>query len=424
MPPIKMPHKHILLPGSLGNLLESYDFALYGYFSPLIAKLFFPNQDPFLSLLATFGVFAVGLFLRPVGAIIFSYFGDKAGRKKALLASLILMALSTTGMGLIPTYAQIGIMASILLIFCRMVQGLSMGGEFTGSLVYMTEHAPEGKRGFYGSWAICGTFMGLLVGSGVSALLNQYLSPTNLEFWGWRLPFVAGILLGVVGLYLRLRMPETPNFKAAQAAQQLVKNPLATAFKQAPFTLLVVMGMNFLPAMGFYLLFVYLSSWMKLYLQVPLSTALIINTINMLVIVILLPLIGYLSDRTGRKPMLLSGIVGFILFSYPLFLLLQQASFTAMLLAQMCFAVLTCLIFAPLPATLIELLPTHIRCSGVSVPFNIGNALFGGTAPFMATYLIHTTGDPIAPSFYLILAAVVMFLIVINLRESYRAPLI
>jgi len=419
-----IPGKHILIPGSLGNLLETYDFALYGYFSPLLAKLFFPNHDPFLSLLATFGVFAVGLFFRPVGAIVFSHFGDKLGRKKALLASVILMAVSTTLMGLLPTYAQIGVLAGVLLTICRVVQGLSMGGEFTGSLVYMTEHASEGKRGLYGSWAMCGSFMGLLVGSGVSALLNNFLSPADLQSWGWRLPFLAGILLGVVGFYLRLRMPETPNFKAAVAAQALVKNPLRTAIKQAPFSLLTVLGLNFLPAMGFYLLFVYLSSWMKVYLQVPLSVALTINTMSMLVMVILLPLIGLLSDRIGRKPFLLGGALGYIFFSYPLFLLLQQADFASMLLAQTCFAVLTCLIFAPLPAMLIELLPTPIRCSGVSVPFNIGNALFGGTAPFVATYWIHATDNPIAPSFYLMIAGVVMFLIVVRLKESYKSPLL
>jgi MHS family proline/betaine transporter-like MFS transporter len=417
------PTKHIIIPGSLGNLLESYDFALYGYFSPLIAQLFFPSHDPFLSLLATFAIFAVGLFFRPVGAIVFSYFADKAGRKKALLVSVILMAVSTTAMGLLPTYAQIGISAAVLLTVCRMLQGLSMGGEFTGSLVYMTEHAPVGKRGLYGGWAMCGTFMGLLVGSGVSALLNQLLSAEAMLAWGWRLPFLAGILLGFAGLYLRLRMPETPNFTLAKAEKRLVKNPLFTAIKEAPLSMLLVMGLNFLPAMGFYLLFVYLSSWMKLYLQIPLSVALTINTVSLLMMVILLPLIGFLSDKIGRKPTMLAGILGFILFSYPLFLLLQQADFITMLLAHACFALLTCFVFAPLPATLIELLPTHIRCSGVSVPFNIGNALFGGTGPFVATYLIHATGKPVAPSFYLMLAGVVMFLIVIRLKESHQRPL-
>jgi MHS family proline/betaine transporter-like MFS transporter len=417
---MQMSKYRILLPGSLGNLLETYDFALYGYFSPIIAQLFFPSHDPFSSLLATFGVFAVGLLLRPIGAVVFSHFADKLGRKKALLVSVLLMATATSLIGVLPTYAQVGPLASLLLVICRMLQGLSMGGEFTGSLVYMTEHAPPRQRGLYGSWAMCGTFAGLLIGSGVSALLNNLLTPADLYNWGWRMPFLAGILLGIVGAYLRLRMPETPNFKIAQTAQTLVKNPLLTAVQQTPLAMLVVMWLNFLPATAFYLLFVYLSSWMTLYLKIPLSTALTINTVSMLVFVICIPIVGLLSDKVGRRPVLLIGISGFIFFSYGLFLLLKQGDFVSILLAQGGFAFLSCLVFAPLPATLMELLPTHIRCSGVSVPFNIGNALFGGIAPFTATYLIQKTDNPLAPSFYLMVAGMVMFLIVVRLKESYK----
>lgn len=413
--------RHILIPAILGNILESYDFALYGYFSPIIAQLFFPAHDPFLSLLATFGVFAAGLFLRPVGAIAFSYFADKVGRKKILMFSVMLMAISTTLMGLLPTYAQIGASAAVLLTFCRMAQGLSMGGEFTGSLVYITEHATPGKRGLYGAWSQSGTFMGLVLGSGVSALLNTLLPPEVMLTWGWRIPFVAGILLGGVGLYLRLRMPETPYFETAKVGQRLVKNPLFTAIKQAPLSMSLIMLLNFLPAMSFYVLFVYLSSWMKIYFGIPLSEALTINTISLCVIAILLPLLGFLSDKIGRKVILLTGVLGFVFFSYPLFLLLQSGVFTTILLAHISFALMTSLIYAPLPATLVELLPTPIRCSGMSLPFNLGNAVFGGTGPFIVTYLIHLTDQPVAPSFYLILAAVVMLAVVVALRETHKA---
>lgn len=423
MQQINLSLSKLIVPGIIGNILEWYDFSLYGYFAPIIAKLFFPATNKVAALLATFGIFALGFLMRPLGAAIFGYYGDRLGRKKTLAIAVILMAIPTTLIGLLPTHAQIGILAGILLTVCRLLQGLAVGGEFTGSIVYITEHAPAHRRGMYGSWAMFSAFAGMLLGSGVGALLGAFLSPEDLASWGWRIPFISGLVLGIVGLYLRLRMPETPNFLALQQKNLILENPLKTAFKQAFTPMFIAVGLVFLPAMGFYLLFVYLSSYMTTFLNLPLHTALMINTISLGVIILVIPFIGLLSDFIGRKPVLLLGALGYILFSYPLFLLLQVGSFSAVLFAQSCFAVLVCLAYAAIPATLIELITTNIRYTAMSLPYNIANAVFGGTAPLVATYLIAKTKNPLAPSFYLIFAGIVMLLFVLLLRESHRKVL-
>lgn len=419
----KKSRKNLIIPGIFGNILEWYDFALYGYFAPIIAHLFFPMHDYVSSLLATFGVFAVGFIMRPFGALIFGHFGDKVGRKKTLATAVILMAIPTTLIGLLPTYAHVGVLAGILLTACRLFQGLAIGGEFAGSIVYITEHAPQQRRGLYGSWAMFSAFAGLLLGSGVSALAGSIMSTEALNSWGWRIPFLAGLFLGFIGLYLRLRMPETPNFLAAQKSARLLKKPLKEAFKTASLPMLIAVGLIFLPSMGFYLLFVYLSSYISTYLHVPLQTALVINTISMIGITLFMPLVGALSDKIGRKPVLIIGAINYIIFSYPLFLLMQQATFSTILIAQFCFAILVCFAYAASPATLVELFPTNIRYTAMAFPYNLANALFGGTAPLVATYLINRSNTILAPSFYLIFAGMVMLVSIFFIKESFHKPL-
>ena len=412
----------LFVPGIIGNILEWYDFSLYGYFAPVIARLFFPTSNQLLSLLSTFGVFAIGFLMRPLGAIIFGYFGDKIGRKKTLAFAVILMAIPTTLIGLLPTHQEIGITAGVLLTLCRLLQGLAVGGEFSGSIVYITEHAPNDRRGMYGSWAMFSAFTGLLIGSGVSALASL-LSPHALNTWGWRVPFLMGLILGFVGLYLRLHMPETPNFLSIKNKHEILNNPTTRAFKSFIFPMILMMGLVFLPAMSFYLLFVYLSSYMTDFLHVPMRVALTVNTISMIGIIIIMPWIGLLSDKIGRKPVLYSGALGFIILSYPLFLLLQHATFISILFAQTCFALLVCLTYASIPATLVELVPTAIRYTAMSFPYNLSNAIFGGTAPLVATYIISKTNNPLSPCFYLIFAGIVMLCCVFILKESYDKPL-
>ncbi len=415
--------KKLLIPGIFGNLLEWYDFALYGYFAPIIGHLFFPMHSKFSSLLVTFGVFAIGFFMRPLGAILFGHYGDRLGRKKTLAAGIILMALPTTLIGLLPTYEQIGFMSGVLLTLCRLLQGLAIGGEFGGSITYIIEHAPPKQRGLYGSWVMFSAFAGLLVGSATGALMGLWMPQSVLQTWGWRLPFIAGFLLGFIGLYLRLYMPESPFFLEAKAERRLVKTPLLTAIKTCWRNMLIALGLDFLPAMGFYLLFVYLSSYMVTYLKVPLEKALTCNTLSMIVIIIFIPFTGWLSDKIGRKPVLMIGAISYLIFSYPLFILLQQADFNAIWLAQSCFALIVCFAYGTIPATFVELMPTAVRYTAMSLPYNLANALFGGTAPLVATYLIGKTNNLLAPGFYLMLGAIIMLISLGFLKESYKKTL-
>lgn len=411
--------KTIIAPGVIGNALEWYDFSLYGYFAPIIAHLFFPQADKAIAIMTTFGVFAMGFLMRPLGAILFGHFGDRWGRKKVLATAVIIMAIATALIGMLPTYNQIGVYAGLLLTACRLLQGLAIGGEFAGSIVYIVEHAPSQRRGFFGSWAMMSTTFGLLLGSGVAAIAEHFAAVT----WSWRIPFLLGILLGIVGLYLRLRMPETPSFNEIAQHNKIIKRPLLTALGQAPLALLKTFFIDFLPAIGFYLIFIYLSTYLNLYFKVPLSTTLTINTISLLVIVFTVPLVGHWSDLWGRKKVMLLGAIAFAVLSYPLFILLAKATFLAILTVQVIFALMMAFCCAALPALMAEFYPTKIRYTGVALPYNLANALLGGTAPLVVTILMHKTNNLLAPSFYLIFAAIILILTLLVTRETYTEML-
>lgn len=412
--------RRVAIPGLIGNVLEWYDFALYGYFAPVIAKLFFPTDDQFISLLTTFAVFAVGFIMRPLGAIIFGHFGDRYGRKKALAAAVLLMAIPTTLMGLLPSYASIGIAASLLLTFFRLLQGLAVGGEFTGSIVYILEHAPANRRGFYGSLAMSSAFVGLLLGSGIAALVGMLVGGSELETWAWRIPFVISIILGVVGLYLRYQMPETPVFVRLKQRARQTKFPVISAVKSYWRVILKAIGLVMLPSLGFYLSFVYLPTYLNVYHHVSLVTSLPINTLTMAVIIIASPVFGFISDNIGRWRVLLIGGFGFLIFSVPLFLLLQSPTILKITLAQLGFGLLVAIAYSAVPAILVELFSANVRYTAMSLPYNLANAIFGGTAPLMATSLIYSSDSLLAPGFYLMLIATIMLSMLFFVPETYQ----
>lgn len=404
--------RRIAGPSLIGNVLEWYDFALYGYFAPVISPLFFPADNPFLSLITTFAVFAIGFLMRPLGAAIFGYYGDRYGRKNALAAAILLMAIPTTLIGCLPTHQQIGISAGLLLTLFRLLQGLAVGGEFTGSIVYIIEHAAANRRGFYGSLAMASAFTGLVLGSGVAALVGFVAGDTDYETWVWRIPFLLSILLGAVGLYLRIGMPESPVFEAMKERQQLSKAPVTETFKKhyrKMFSSIILVG---LPSMGFYLSFVYLTTFMTVYLKVDLDYALLINTLSMMMIMLIIPLFGLLSDKLGRKAVMRMGAIGFICLSLPAYYLLIRGDYFSIFAAQLIFALLVSMSYSAIPAFLVERFPASVRYTGISIPYNLANAIFGGTAPLVATSLIHYSKNFYSPAFYLMtLGAVVFFML-------------
>jgi MFS transporter, MHS family, proline/betaine transporter len=413
--------KKTLLAGAIGNVLEWYDFALYGYFAPVFAVLFFPSAHPSISLITAFGVFAIGFLARPLGAMLFGYWGDTVGRRDALAWSVLLMAIPTCLVGLLPTYETIGVAAPLALTLCRFLQGLSVGGEFTGSVTFLVEHAARSQRGYVGSWAGFSAQLGALLGSGAGALFALTLTHDALHQWGWRVPFVMGGLIAVVGWYLRTKAKESPAFERVRLAGALSTSPLRDVITNHRTALAQLIGLVWLHGVAFYMLYVYMTTYLVTVTTVPLGTVLTLNTVCMTLLALLIPMTGWLSDTAGQKPLLIIGAAGLAILSYPLFLWLTSNDLPFMIAAQVLFTLLVSCYMGPFFAAIAELFPTRQRYTGLSIGYNIASALFGGTAPLVATLLIEWSGNTLAPSFYLSLCAAVSLVVAITLRTGLPA---
>lgn len=412
-----------IIAGSIGNVMEWYDWSIYGFFASTISKQFFPSKDPYASLLATFAVFAVGFVMRPLGSLVFGPYGDRVGRRKALALSVILMAIGTFLIGVLPTHAQVGILAPILLVVVRLIQGFSAGAEWGGSTSFLVEYAPKSRRGLYGSWQQFSTGAGLLVGSVVATIIISSMSTPALEAWGWRIPFIIGIMLGIVGLYLRMKIEDTPKFKEAEASHNISKQPLREMFRKHPVKILKAIGFTMSWTVSYYIFLTYLPTYIKTVVHMSFAAAMASNVIVLIFFLILVPLMGMWSDKIGRKPLLILSCLGFAILSYPVFLLLNHGGFLFILLPQFIFAIFEAMFSGPGPAAIAEMFPTRVRNSSLSVGYNIGVALFGGTAPFIATYLIHSTGNKLSPTFYVIACAIVTLLVLLGMKDRYKEEL-
>lgn len=412
-----------IIAGSIGNVMEWYDWSIYGFFASVISKHFFPSQDPVASLLSTFLVFALGFVMRPLGSLVLGPYGDRVGRRKALALAVILMAIGTFMIGVIPTYEQIGVAAPILLVIARLIQGFSAGAEWGSSTSFLVEYAPRNRRGFYGSWQQFSTGAGLLSGSLVSTLLILSLPATALESWGWRVAFLIGIVLGLVGLYLRMKMEDTPKFIQAEQTENVAKQPLKEMVTKHPLQVLQAIGFTISWTVSYYITFTYLPTYVKTVVHMSFGDAMLSNVIILTFFILLIPFVGALSDKIGRKPLLLLSCAGFAILSYPMFLLINRGSFFMILLPQLILALFESFFAAPGPAALAEIFPTRVRNSSLSVGYNIGVALFGGTAPFIATYLISASGNKLSPTWYVIICAVITFLVLLGLKDRYREEL-
>lgn len=410
-----------ILSGAIANVLEWYDFAIYGVLAVTIAPLFFPSDNSVTSLIATFGVFAAGFMMRPLGGLVMGHVADKLGRSKALTLSVALMAIPTTLISILPTYATIGVAAPILLTLARLLQGLSVGGAYTGSVTYLVENAPKGHRAFSGCWSLVGSIVGLLIGSAVAAIVTSILTPEQLNAWGWRLPFAAGIVLAFVGMFLRRYEEASVEWDPHAPAEPDM--PIVDAVTNHGYDMLRVVGINILNGVGFYIPFVYLTTYLVKYNELPERYALDINTVTLVVLSLLIPLFAYLSDRLGRRPVMLTGAAGMLFLSYPFFWLLHHHSYTMVMLGQLGFAVVMACFLGGLPAAMAEMFPRHVRMTAYSVAFNVPIALFGGTTPLIATYLIGYTHYDLAPAFYAMAAAVVAFGTILTMRETFHRPL-
>lgn len=409
--------------GVIGNAIEWYDFALYGFMASILADLFFPNEDHLVSLIATYGVFAVGFIMRPLGSVTFGWLGDTIGRSRTLLISVAMMALPTLLLGLLPSHASIGVAAPILLILIRMLQGLSVGGEFSTSVTYLVETAPAGRRGLAGSWANTGSIGGMLLGSAAAAATINVVPSSALESWGWRVPFLFGGVLGTVGLLLRKNLPDSPHFARYERAH--CPN---SSIKEAFICNRLQMIQGFLFASGygvlFYLALVYLPTWISEVAGITLGAAMHANTVTMAVLLPVIPVAGWISDRYMRRTHLVTTV--FLLLGGigpALFLWMRDGGVLAMWAGQIILGVLLGLALGAAPAIFTELFPEDDRLSGYSIVFNVGLGVVGGLTPMIASWSILVTGLDIAPAGLLMAGAIIGAVGLVWIRDRSREPL-
>ncbi|MEO1223092.1 MAG: MFS transporter [Pseudomonadota bacterium] len=397
----------MLVPSAIGNVLEWYDFALYGYLAPVIAQLFFPSDDALTGLIQTYAVFAIGFLARPIGGVIFGHLGDRIGRRAMLSWSIAMMAVPTLLFGFLPTYQDIGVLAPILLIVIRILQGMSSGGEYSGSVTLLVEHAPARRRGLYGSLAVSSAMIGSLLGAGAGWLVSDLFPPETLQAWGWRVPFISGVVVGAFGLWIRYRMADSPVFGDLQKRGAVERRPLAAAFKTQKRAMALCLLLNWGTSAGYFVIFTWFAGYMKDVVGLPLHVALGIGTAGLMTGLLFTAVFGYLSDRLGQRRLLAATMVLTILGVVPLLMLSTEGGVAAVLTAQLGLAILIAGPLGIMPTLFVSLFSSATRCSGFSVSYNAGVAVFGGTAPLIATALIQLTGWSAAPGLYLIAAMAV-----------------
>lgn len=426
-------NKKVVISGMLGNGLEWYDYALYGHMAVIFSKLFFPAGDNDLALILTYLAFAAGFIARPAGAVLFGHIGDKYGRKKALVASMILMAIPTGCIGLLPTYEMIGIAAPILLLVIRILQGLSLGGAFSGSMSYVVEHAPKGRRGAIGSVTMLSLVLGFLFGSMVSSLVANILPEEDFLSWGWRLPFFVGVGIGFVGYYLRHHGEESPVYEEAKKDGTLSSKPVKEAFTKHPLKMVQGFMAYLFVTVPFYTIAIYFIGYSEKVLGLHADMALKINSIAMVAMFILIWPMAKLSDRIGRRKVLLGAIVAMLICVKPAFdLMLQGAdlaaagdmdgAFIKVAMGQSLLALILGWYLAPIPALLVEIFPTRIRYTGMALSYNFC-AILGGFTPAVSTWLIASTGDKTAIMNLLFGAGVITFGALLLYKDRWKDAL-
>ncbi len=408
---------------SIGNAVEWFDFAIYGLLATYIAEKFFPPGDETAALLNTFAVFAAAFFMRPLGGFFFGPLADRIGRQRVLALVILLMSASTLAIGLVPSYDSIGVAAPLLLLFLRCLQGFSAGGEYGSGACFLAEYATDKHRGFIVSFLVWSVVVGFLLGALTVTGLEAVLSEPSMDDFGWRIPFLIAGVLGVVGLYIRLQLRDTPEFEDLREKGEVATSPLREALRTSWRAILQIAGLVVIHNVGFYIVFTYLPTYFTETLDFTKVNAFVSIAVASMVAMILIPPLGALSDRIGRKPLLFSGAIGFAVFSYPLFLLLNSGSLAAAVTAHAALAALEAVFVSASLAAGAELFATRVRSSGYSIGYNVSVAVFGGTAPYVATWLVDRTENEIAPAYYVIAAAAVSIATLLTMRETARRPL-
>ncbi len=407
----------VVAAGAVGSIVEYVDFGVYGYVSTMLAAHFFVSGDGNTALLATLATFAVAFALRPVGGVLFGHLGDRYGRKNALAATVVLMAIASGLIGVLPSYAAIGVGATALLVLARCLQGLAAGGEISGAASYVAEHSPDAKRGLYCATTQTGALVGALLAALSVALLNTVLGESAMNDWGWRIAFLIAVPLGVVGLLIRARLADSPMFQEAEQRDGKRRAPFFETFRTHKVALLQCVGLSILLFSAYYVFYVYISIHFQKVLGFSSGTAFWSSAATLAVSAACMPFFGALSDRIGRRKVFIGASIAGLVLPVPGFLLFEAGPGWAVV-SQIVLGLVDSALMGAAFSTFSELFPTRIRYTGIALGFNIGSAAAGGTAPYICTWLVGATGSSLAPAWFVLGTAVITLCAAFTLKET------
>jgi MFS transporter, MHS family, proline/betaine transporter len=418
--------RRVTAAGCVGVFVELYDNGIFAFMATTLAVVFFGVTKSSDALLLVFAGYAISFFVRPLGAVICGILGDRIGRQKLLVFVILLISAATAGIGILPTYQAIGIAAPILLFVLRLAQGFSVGGEAAGAMTFLAEHAPEGKRGLYTSFAQIASFLALLTGSMVGYFLYVGVSIDTINSWAWRIPFLIAVPMGFIGWWIRKHVQDTPHFLKLKEEGGLAKNPLKEAFssKQHRRAMLLALFIPLMNGSGYYVLFSYMPTLLKSKtIGFTAANALLVTAVSLVAICIAIPLAGALSDRIGRKRVIVYAAIGMAIVAVPAYALIFTGTMSLAILGACVMAVVFAGHTGVIHILIVELFPTRIRYSAYGLGYNISSALFGGTAPLLMTWLIGATGNNYMPAFYAVITALGTLAAVSTVRDRAHEPL-
>jgi MHS family proline/betaine transporter-like MFS transporter len=416
--------RRVVTSAAIGQFVEWYDFTVYAYSATVIAQLFFPAEAPVVGLLSTFAVYAVGFVMRPLGGILFGHFGDKGGRRGVLAFVILLMGGATLVIGLLPTYHQVGLAAPVLLVVCRLLQGLSAGAEAMGSNSLVAEHAPKNRRGMFVGFTysfanLPPIFVALLI-----LLLTNVMTADAYRSWGWRIPFLFGGLISFIGLYIRRHVQESPAFEATRKAKRVTRVPAVAVIRDYAKPLAFTFAMAALSGLGFYTLTGYFVTYLTQAVKLSSNSALLSNSIALAIAFVAMPVAGLASDRIGRKRVLAGGALLSAVVAIPSYTLAGQGTLPGAIMGQGLLALALGIFFGPVGIAFLEAFPTRVRFSGSAIGYNVAYVVFGGTAPLLGVWLVDRTGSLLAPAVYMAGVAACVFVAALLMPETYRRPML
>lgn len=394
--------RKVIAASAIGNFVEWFDFAVYGFLAVIISHHFFPPGDDSLALLQTFAVFAVSFALRPLGGIFFGMLGDRIGRKRILSVTVLLMAGATTLIGLLPTYATVGLFAPLALALARCIQGFSAGGEYAGACAFVMEHAPRTRKARYGSFVPVSTFLAFATAAALAYVVGLVLSDEALSAWGWRIPFLVAAPLGLIGLYMRLRLDESPAFQTLRAEHAVPQAPLGETVRSHGATIVCLTAFISVTALSFYMFTTYFTTYMQVVGHATQTTALLASLGALIFAAALCPVIGRYADRVGRRKTVLTAGISLIVAVFPAYTLAGSGEWLPSLIGAALMAVGAVICGVVTAVLLSEQFPTRVRYTASALCYNVSYTIFGGTAPLVATWLIERTGNNLSPAIYLI----------------------